>query len=289
MPWSPELPPARTAPFLALLLALTLAGCSGANVGSAATGSPVVATGLRLPAEAAHVHGAVFGQDHGTVLVATHGGLFRASERGVVRVGPDVDLMGFAQAPDGALLASGHPDAASRLPSPAGLMSSTDGGQSWRARSRGGESDFHALTAAGAGAVGFDGTLRTTVDRRTWRVSSIDVQPFALAADPIGKAVLATSEQGLRRSTDGAQTFTPVDHAPLLMLVASSGARSFLGVTPEGRLWASADSGLTWAQRGSVTGSPQALAARAKQVAVVADQQVLVSDDEGATFTAIGS
>ena len=235
------------------------------------------------------MHGAVIGPDAGTVLVATHNGLFRASGRGVVRVGPAVDLMGFAQAPDGDLLASGHPDAASRLPSPAGLMSSADGGRTWRAWSRGGESDFHALTAAGAGAVGFDGTLRATVDRRTWSAGTIDVAPFALAADPSGRSVLATSEKGLRRSTDSGQTFAPVDDAPLLMLVASGGETSFLGVTPEGRLWASDDGGLSWARRGSVTGSPQALAARGEQVAVVADQQVLVSDDGGATFTAIGS
>lgn len=113
-----------------------------------------------------------------------------------------------------------------------------------------------ALTAAGAGAVGFDGTLRTTKDRQSWGQSSIDVPPFALTADPSGRTVLATTEQGLRRSTDTAQSFTPVVNAPLLMLAASAGARSFLGVTPEGQLWASGDGGLTWAPRGRVASQP---------------------------------
>jgi len=229
------------------------------------------------------------GQDAGTVLVATHDGLFLASARGVNRVGPAIDLMGFAQGPDGDLLASGHPDAASGLPSPAGLISSTDGGRTWTVRSRGGQSDFHALTAAGAGAIGFDGTLRTSRDGQSWSQSSIDVPPFALTADRSGRTVLATTEQGLRRSTDNAQTFTPVADAPLLMLAASAGARSFLGVTPEGQLWASDDGGLTWAQRGRVASRPQALAARGEQVAVVADQRVFISNDTGVTFTTIGS
>ena len=173
--------------------------------------------------------------------------------------------------------------------SPAGLISSIDGGRTWTVRSRGGESDFHALTAAGAGAIGFDGALRTSRDRQSWSESSIDVPPFALTADPTGRTVLATTEQGLRRSTDGALSFTPVADAPLLMLTASAGARSFLGVTPEGRLWASGDSGLTWSPRGRVEGQPQALAARGEQVAVVADERVFVSHDEGVTVTAIDS
>jgi len=289
MTWSPQQSVARTVLLLTSLVSVSLAGCSDVGVGSTTTGSPVTGAGVRLPPEAAHVHGAVIGQDAGTVLVATHDGLFLASARGVNRVGPAIDLMGFAQAPDGDLLASGHPDAASGLPSPAGLMSSTDGGRTWTVRSRGGQSDFHALTAAGPGAIGFDGTLRTTRDRQSWSQSSIDVPPFALTADPSGRTVLATTEQGLRRSTDNAQTFTPVTNAPLLMLAVSAGARSFLGVTPEGQLWASDDSGLTWAQSGRVASQPQALAARGEQVAVVADQRVFVSNDMGITFTAIGS
>ena len=289
MTWSTQRSIAKTVVLLLPVVSISLAGCSDSGVRPAATGSPAVATGARLPAEAAHVHGAVIGQDAGSVLVATHNGLFLASGRGVDRVGPALDLMGFTQAPDGDLLASGHPDAASQLPSPAGLMSSTDGGRTWRVRSRGGESDFHALTAAGSGAVGFDGTLRATADRRSWRAGSIDVEPFALAADLSGQTVLATTEQGLRRSTDNAKTFSPVSDAPLLMLVASAGVRSFLGVTPEGQLWASDDSGVTWARRGRVASRPQALAARGEQVAVVADQQILVSADRGVTFTVMGS
>ncbi len=288
MTWSTRRSVARTVMLLLPVVLITLAGCSDSGVRSATTGSPAV-TGARLPAEAAHVHGAVIGQDAGSVLVATHNGLFLASGRGVDRVGPAIDLMGFAQAPDGDLLASGHPDAASQLASPAGLMSSTDGGRTWRVRSRGGESDFHALTAAGPGAVGFDGTLRATADRQSWHAGSIDVAPFALAADPSGRTVLATAEQGLRRSTDNAKTFSPVSDAPLLMLVASAGVRSFLGVTPEGQLWASDDGGVTWARRGRVASRPQALAARGEQVAVVADQQILVSSDTGVTFSVMGS
>jgi len=233
------------------------------------------------------VHGAVFAKGGDAVLVATHGGLFEVTSTRVERVGQPHDLMGFAAGPGDDLLASGHPSGAG-MPSPAGLMVSTDGGRTWTVRSRGGESDFHALSAAGAGAVGFDGQVRVSTDTRTWAEGSIDAEPFALAADGSGRTVMATTEKGLRRSTDGGRSFTAVAGAPLLLLVAHAGATRFVGATPRGELWVSDDGGTTWAQRAGEPGVPQALAARGDDVALVTDARVLVSKDGGATLQPLG-
>jgi hypothetical protein len=224
------------------------------------------------------------------VYVATHGGLYVVTATAVRRVGPAADLMGFAIAPDGRFLASGHPAPGTDLPEPAGLLESRDRGRTWTSVSRGGRSDFHALTAAGAGAVGFDGELRRSADGRAWQTGRIDVHPHALAADRRGRVVLATTEDGLRRSTDGGRSFAAVAGAPLLLLVASNGGTLFTGVTPGGEVWSSADDGVTWRVRGAVPGQePQALAAAGDAVAVVFDGQVLVSADGGATFAAPGA
>jgi photosystem II stability/assembly factor-like uncharacterized protein len=125
--------------------------------------------------------------------------------------------MGFtAGAKQGVLFASGHPWPGSDLPNPLGLIKSTDGGKSWEPLSRQGESDFHALTAAKSGLVAFDGTLRTSPDGKTWSAPSAGFAPAALAADPTSDTVLATTQDGLQRSTDGGRTWALVPAAPII-------------------------------------------------------------------------
>jgi hypothetical protein len=50
------------------------------------------------------------------------------------------------------------------LPAPVGLTETTDAGKTWKVRSLGGESDFHALTSSSKGVLGYDGVLRSTAD-----------------------------------------------------------------------------------------------------------------------------
>ena len=57
--------------------------------------------------------------------------------------------MGFTVAGPGHYYASGHPGTATDLPQPVGLIESRDGGRTWAVLSRGGQSDFHALTTSG--------------------------------------------------------------------------------------------------------------------------------------------
>lgn len=225
----------------------------------------------------------------GKVYLATHTGLYRYDPAGPVRVGPVIDLMGFTVAGPGRFLASGHPGPGVPLASPAGLVESRDGGQTWQVLSRAGQSDFHALTASSAGIVAFDGALRASRDGRTWTDGTIASPPRSLAAAPDGSRVLATTAAGVLSSADNGATWTRVPAAPLLLLVAWLDARTVAGVAPSGSLHVSKDAAVTWATGAAVVGGPaQALGASMSggraEILVVTDAAILRSTDLGASL-----
>lgn len=241
-----------------------------------------------------HVHGVAVDPGDGRVHLATHDGLFRYDETGPVRVGPVIDLMGFTVAGPDHFYASGHPGPGTDLPQPVGLIESTDGGQTWSQLSRQGQSDFHALTVSEAAVVGFDGTLRTTSDGRTWTALDPPVAPYALATSSDGAVLVATSESGLIRSTDAGATWRSVENAPLLQVVDWADGLSVVGVTPDGAVAVSEDAGATWVGRGAVDSPPQAVGAHltpqgSLRVLVVTTEEVMASTDGGATFTALAA
>ena len=148
--------------------ALLIAACSAAIQRADPVPGTMSGHSEQAGLPAAHVHGV--GRDPGTgsLLLATHEGLFRFDEKGRrERVGPIIDLMGFTIAGPNHYYASGHPNVVMELPQPMGLIESIDGGKTWKVLSRGGESDFHALTRAGDTVVAFDGQLRRTTDGHT--------------------------------------------------------------------------------------------------------------------------
>lgn len=280
-----------------------LAGCSAqggpagvAGATAAVTPAPSRTTEPVAPGAGAlpssHVHGAAFDPGDASLLLATHDGLFRYAGAGASpeRVGPELDLMGFTVAGPGRYYASGHPGPASELPAPLGLVGSTDSGASWSPLSRGGSSDFHALTAAEGGVVGFDGQLRTSADGQRWATLRPPAAPFALAASPGAPLVLATSESGLLRSVDSGATWERVDGAPLLQVAAVVDAERAVALTPGGQAAVSDDGGRTWELRAGLGQSPQAIAARqgpsgVLEVVVVTTSRLLSSTDGAATFT----
>ncbi|MFC7329062.1 F510_1955 family glycosylhydrolase [Marinactinospora rubrisoli] len=267
------------------VLAAVVSACGGTSGGD---------VGVSLPGEAAHVHGVGADPDTGEVFVATHNGLYRIPAPGAAdgaepaspeKIGPTIDLMGFSIAGPGRFIASGHPGPGTDMPDPVGLIESLDGGRSWRSLSLEGESDFHALASGAERTVGFDGRLRATEDGRTWEDLAGGVEPFALAVSDDGATLLATTAQGLRRSSDGGTAFTPVPDAPALALVAwVAGTGTVYGVAVDGGVHRSTDAGADWTRTGAVEGEPQALYADGGQILVVADHRVTRSTDAGATF-----
>lgn len=182
----------------AAALLLTLSACS--------SGSPTDTTPSTAPAglPSSHIHGLSVNRDTDQVLLATHEGLFDITKSPGTQVGDTNDLMGFTAAGDqDVFYASGHPGPGSDLPNPMGLIRSADGGKTWEKLSRQGESDFHALATARSGIIAYDGTLQTSPDGKTWTPASAEFVPAVLAGNPETDTVLATTRDGLQRSTDG--------------------------------------------------------------------------------------
>lgn len=270
--------------------AVVLVGCtSGSSAPGAASPAPA-----QSALEISHVHGVGTDPADGSLFLATHEGLFRVTADGQAElVSPVMDLMGFTVAGAGHFLASGHPGLRVDLPQPMGLIESTDGGRTWSPVSRQGQSDFHALTAGEAGVLGYDGALLRSDDGQDWEQLTIPAEPHSLAAAPDTDLVLATTAQGLLRSTDAGTTWAAVDGAPLLQVVdwADHGTH-VAGVDPTGVTWTSSDGGASWSSGADLASPPQAVAVSSAaegdhRITVVTAAAVVTSTDGGRTFEVV--
>lgn len=276
----------------AAALILALAACTQAPEPSPEATSPHHA-GNGLPST--HIHGLTVSGDTGQVLLATHDGLFDVTKDPATKIGDTNDLMGFtAGQGEGIFYASGHPGPGSELPNPLGLIKSGDGGKTWEQLSRQGESDFHALTTTKSGIVAFDGQLRASPDGKTWTTVAADFIPAALAGHPNSDTVLATTNVGIRRSTDGGKTWTLVESSPVIQYAAFAHPAEAAGVEPDGTVHFSADAGATWIRKGRIDGQVQAIAAVKggdgnPWIWAATDGGIIVSTDGGATFRPFGA
>jgi photosystem II stability/assembly factor-like uncharacterized protein len=281
-----------TSTVLAAAAVVLLAACgSGPSAGTGA--APVASTQTGgLPGE--HVHGVARDPGDGSVYLATHQGLFRYSKGTSVRVGPVVDFMGFSIAGPGHFYASGHPGDGVDLPAPVGLMETVDAGKTWSVRSLGGESDFHALTSSSKGVLGYDGSLRSTADEKSWTKLAIAAEPTCLAAAPDGSRTLATTASGVLLSQDQGATWAPLPSAPQLLLASWADKTTAAGVTNTGHLAVTTDAGRTWTSGRAKVDSAQSMSAsRASggtlDVLIVTDSGIERTIDSGASFSPLGT
>lgn len=277
----------RAAISLALIGTLGLsAACSEQGPASV----PETATSS-IPADS-HIHGALRDPVDGTLLVATHHGLFKDSGDGLISVGPVVDLMGFAVAPDGTYYASGHPGMQTDLPQPLGLVQSTDGGATWEVLSRGGESDFHALVVSDDQVLGYDGALRQSTDGTEWTTHPIPQEPISLTISADGATVLASTGTAVLQSTSDLRTWTPLPAGPPAVLVAYADASTIIVLAQDGRLHQSNDGGTTWTAGDTPIPTPSSLSATrvndsTVEVLVGSGNRVLSTTDLGATTSVL--
>ena len=259
-----------------LALVTPLAACGGGTSESA-------------PVDVSHVHGLGVVPDREGVLIATHAGLASFADDELTQAGDlGSDLMGFTVGEGGRLYASGHPGAGEDGPFALGLITSTDGGGSWDPVSLSGEADFHALDAAGTQVVGYDGVsgglLRSDDEGSSWTSLPLDVPVADLAVFEDGR-VVATTESGVRTSTDGGRTFGLAAGAPPLLLVAATEAGEVVGVDSSGGVHTSADL-RTWQDRSTVGSVPRALTTGpGGEVWVATDEGLWRSADSGRTFS----
>lgn len=239
----------------------------------------------------AHIHGIAINPADGKLYAGTHHGLFSIDGKGEPKqiAGLDQDFMGFTVAGPNHFLASGHPGPRSDQPAHLGLIESTDAGKTWKNVALSGEVDFHSLDHVKGGVYGYDSQSAQLMvsmrDRAEWeRRARLPLADIAVSvADP--NQLIATTQEGPARSTDGGRTFTPIKGAPLLLLVDWPSGKSLTGVSPDGVVHHSADGGNTWSRRGQVTGSPAALSVEGDELYLATDDAIHRSTDGGKTFT----
>ena len=281
---------------LAAAAAATGIASSSSSGSASGQGSPALPP-LDVETGVVHVHGLGVDPADGVLYAATHSGLFRIPETGTAaRVANRAqDTMGFSVVGPGRFIGSGHPDPREDdvRPPLLGLIESDDRGQTWDRISLHGEADFHALHAAHGQVYGYDSTSQTfmvTEDREQWeRRSQLPMADFAVdPGDP--DTVLATTERGVVRSTDGGRSWAAVAAAPVLVVLAWAEQGQLYGVAPDGTVHRSQEGGSTWQARGSAGGPPEAITVDVRDgeerlYVAVAERGILVSTDQGRSFT----
>lgn len=267
----------RAAVVVGLSVLVAVTGCSS---GGGSTPSD---------AKIGHVHGIGVDPGDGALYVATHHGLYRVPETGdAIRVGDSGrDMMGFAVAGPGHFLSSGHPGPGESDPGSLGLIESTDRGETWSTVSLSGEVDFHTLHAVGGTVYGWDSgsrQLMVSTDRRTWE-DRATLEVFDFAVDPSDpQQLLATTNEGLARSTDGGRSFTA--GGPRVAILSWPAVDNLWAVAPDGTVLHSADEGWQFHPLGQLAAQPEAFTAVGSMVyAAAADGGIYVSTDGGKTFT----
>lgn len=169
------------------------------------------------------------------------------------------------------------------------MIESTDAGETWRSLSLSGEADFHAMDAKLDRVYGFDSQtaqIMVSADRTSWdQRAQLPLADIAVSPEDADE-ILATTQQGVQRSTDGGRTFKPISGSPVLLFVDWAQADRLVGVAPDGQVHISGNGGKSWAQGGSVSGGPQAIVGHGdSEVYVATDEAIYRSTDDGKTFT----
>jgi photosystem II stability/assembly factor-like uncharacterized protein len=268
---------------IAAVLAAALTACGG-NADTPPAESPEAGVAV------SHIHGLGIDPADGLMYVATHEGVISVEDDGSTkRAGDTADYMGFTVKGPNTFLGSGHPARGGGDHANRGLIESTDSGKTWKTLSLGGEADFHALEYAHNTVYGYDSTnglLRVSKDGKTWD-DRAELTALDIAVSPDDPdLVLATTQAGVAKSTDGGKTFGP-GAEPVMAYLSWAGPDALYGIDPTGALHRSTDSGKTWKKMGTVPGGqPQALTAvSADRVLTATQDGVYETRDGGRTFT----
>lgn len=281
--------PSRTGPRRAatratalIAAALLLAACGGGSEGHTDE------RGVSL----AHIHGMDVNPADDTLYAGSHHGVFRITGDGPPTqiAGLTRDFMGFTIVGGDHFLGSGHAGPGEHdQPANLGLIESTDAGQTWQAMSLAGEVDFHAMEAKHNRVYGWDsqtGRIMVSHDMTTWdRRGRLGLADIAVSPTDPGQ-ILATTQGGVARGTDGGRGFTTIENSPVLYFLDWPSDDRLVGVDPQGTVHVSDDGGASWQRRGTVPGSPQAIATHGSdEIYLATETAIYHSTDNGASFT----
>jgi len=293
---------------LTALLAV-VAGCGGDAAGG--QGTPATSRGLSdrlvdFAKKPPYVNALDVDPATGDYLMTTNRGFWRIDPagdsvervRGTVTAGRKSSTVGtfleILVTGPGALLGSGHPDSKDELPPYLGLISSGDGGATWRVISRLGEADLHKIVLRHDRVYAFDAVLgavlisrdggRTFAEHFTPREVLLDFEVDP--SDP--DRIFGSTEGELFRSEDGGESWRPVDRAEGIRLVWTA-PDAFFRADRDGTVYRSRDGGLRWEQVGTVPGEPYKFKALETEHLLLAlsDGTVVETKDGGRTWTEV--
>jgi hypothetical protein len=287
---------------LGLVCAL-IAGCGGDDEGGSADASELAVPWVDPDGDPPIVGSLSENPADKSLLMATNTGLFRIADGAAE---PE-QLTGTLETPDGSgkvsaglvvrftgpdeLLGSGHPAAGEALPPVLGLMRSSDAGKTWESVSELGRADFHTIEPAGDQIVSAlfqqAQVLVSSDDGRTWATKAAPMALVALEVDPGDpRRWVGSTERGIFVSEDGGDSWRQRDPTPNSRFAWAEDGELFR-IDPGGPVKVSTDGGMTWEDRGSTGGEPQAMTVTGDGTVYVAliDGTLLVSDDGGQSFT----
>lgn len=301
---------------LVMVSALALTGCAASTTDSTmgstqnGTASPEASDSGDEAADSTgieRVHALDIDTGAGVLRLATSAGVLVAplpvTDEPVARttlLGDRTDsVMAYVRVGD-RILVSGHPAAEEgedpELENLGVWEAAADTGE-WQVIALDGEVDFHTMTAAGSTAAdavvaGLDAattTIYLSPDAGlSWQTGDV-IGATSLAFTEGGATLIAATSVGLFASADRGRSFTAVEDAPALTLLATPpvGAKEWriVGVDATGNLFESTD-GLEWEQIGVTPVYPEALALSTDPDAIylATSSGVSVTTDNGETF-----
>ena len=237
-------------------------------------------------------------------LLTTNRGFFRIEQasgrvtqiKASVRSGTATAAVGtsleLAAEAGGRLIGSGHPDETGTLPEYLGVMTSADGGQTWRVVSRVGEADLHKIVLKHDRIYAFDAvTGALLVSRNAGRTFSEQFTPSGVAiidleVDPDNpRRIVASGDAEMYRSEDGGAAWKPLGGASGSRL-AWPARDALYRALKDGAVQRSADAGTTWKTVGRIDGEPYRMKAvsREELYVVIGDGTILHTRDGAKTW-----
>ena len=299
---------ARLLPVLTALLAI-VAGCgedAATSGGTPATSRALSDRLVDFSKKPPYVNALDVDPATGDYLMTTNRGFWRidpASDRvervrGTITVGRKSSTVGtfleILVTGPGELLGSGHPDTKDQLPPYLGLITSSDGGASWRLISRLGEADLHKIVLKHDRLYAFDAVLgavltssddgRTFTEHFTPREVMLDFE-----VDPSDPDRMFGSIEGeLYKSEDGGEGWRPVDRGEGIRLVWTE-PDAFFRADRDGTVYRSRDAGQRWEKVGTVPGEPYKFKALEPEHLLLAlsDGTIVETKDGGRTWTEV--
>ena len=238
-------------------------------------------------ATVSHVHALATNPSDGSLLAATHRGVFRIEDgKGTLVGNGRQDTMGFAVRGPDSFYASGHPEPGADSFGHLGLIATDDGAKTWTTLSLEGQADFHSLAPTKSGLYGYNSlssTLMHSSDGKAW-TELFQGAITDLAADPNDPDhLLLTTETGVQDYQRGSRP-TPIAGTSGIALAEWADRRTVVGLSVNGNVLVSTDTGRNWSSAGHVEGGIEALGTSAKGWQVATAKGIFESTDKGITW-----